>query len=424
MKKIIFFSALFFLVNAATAQHFDDYFETKRLRIDFVFAGNATTQHVYYAAMHEEPIWGGTREHLIAPFNYGEYQLKVYAKNGKLIYTQGFSTLFQEWRTTGEAKKVDRAYPVSLHIPFPKDEMKIEIHEREKATGKFACLFNMQVDPQSKHITRDAPNNFAVTQILNNGEPSGKLDLVFVAEGYRAGEMEKFRADAKRMADNLFTFEPYTSRKNDINIWAVESVSAESGPDFPHKDSWKSTAFDAAYYTFDIDRYLTTGEQTKVAEAVWNTPADAVFILVNSSQYGGGGIYNFYGMGTVDNELSATVFVHEFGHSFAGLGDEYYTSDVAYEDFYNLKVEPWEPNITTNVNFESKWKNMIKPGTPVPTANEEKYDGVVGLFEGGGYMAKGIYRPVYNCFMKSNSAKAFCPVCQKAISDALDYYCK
>lgn len=218
--------------------------------------------------------------------------------------------------------------------------------------------------------------------------------------------------------------EPYRSRMSDFNIWAVESVSKESGPDIPHNDIWKNTALSSNFYTFRIDRYLTAPNQSIVAKAASNAQCDALYVIVNTEKYGGGGIFNFYGLSMSDHKFSAEVFVHEFGHSFAGLGDEYYSSEVAYDEFYNLKTEPWEPNITTNVNFESKWKDMIDPKTPVPTPNDVAYKDVVGLFEGGGYMSKGIFRPHLDCRMKTNTAGGFCPVCVRAINKMIDYYTK
>ena len=154
-----------------------------------------------------------------------------------------------------------------------------------------------------------------------------------------------------------------------------------------------------------------------------NVPYDVIFILVNSSLYGGGGFYNHYSEVTVDNTWSKIVSVHEFGHAFAGLADEY-TGDVSYSDTYNLNVEPWEPNITTNVDFNSKWKNMVSEGTPLPTPRTEKYKNSVGMFEGGGYVTKGIYSPFEDCRMKSNEAPGFCPVCHNAIRRMILLYCE
>jgi hypothetical protein len=104
------------------------------------------------------------------------------------------------------------------------------------------------------------------------------------------------------------------------------------------------------------------------------------------------------------------------------LADEYYTSDVAYQDFYSLDVEPLDPNLTTLVDFDSKWKDMVENGTPIPTANTEKYEDVLGAFEGGGYVEKGIYRPKQDCTMKSIVVDNFCPVCKRAIVQMIDFY--
>ena len=205
---------------------------------------------------------------------------------------------------------------------------------------------------------------------------------------------------------------------------AVLTPSAESGTDIPGEGIYKNTAFNSTFYTFDIDRYLTTSDMKSIYDAAASVPWDHLYILVNSEKYGGGGFYNFLSVCTSDNYLTKEVFVHEFGHGFAGLGDEYYSSAVAYEEFYNLEIEPWEPNLTTLVDFGEKWRDMLKNSTPVPTPRETKYKKTVGVFEGGGYLDKGMYSPYIDCRMKSNNAGEFCPVCIRAIKQAIDFHCK
>lgn len=426
MKKSLFLLFAICAVNILSAQNinYDDHFTAERLRIDFVFAGNSTSQNIYLDGLKMESAWSGSRTSLIAPFDYGEYRLEVKTKEGKLIFSTGFNNLFQEWRTTAEAAVTPRAFSGSCRIPFPKESVAVIVSEREKQTGKFRQISSFQIDPKDKLINRERENNFKTISLHNSGDPANKVDLLFIAEGYTAEQMEKFRADAQRFVSYLFETEPYKSRKNDFNIWAVESVSAESGPDIPHQGIWKNTAAASNFYTFRLDRYLTAPDHKKVSSIASESPCDAMYVIVNTDKYGGGGIYNYYGLSMADHATASQVFVHEFGHSFAGLGDEYYTSEVAYEDFYNLKTEPWEPNLTTLVDFDRKWKKLINKTTPVPTPNDAKFNGVTGVFEGGGYMAKGIYRPALDCRMKSNTAPGFCEVCVKAIGDMIDYYTK
>lgn len=383
----------------------------QRLRIDLVFAGDSQKQEIFLDGMHKEPVWGGPKTNSADPFNYGEYQYRVFNNLDEVIFSKGFNSLFQEWRTTAEAKTTPRAFTGSYWIPLPEDSIKVVFYERVKNTGKYSELYRMTIDPKDKSISSEIENDFKVTQVLVSGDPANKVDIVFIAEGYTEGEMGKFKADAEKFAGYLFNIEPYKSRKADFNIWAVESISKDSGTDIPQKDVWKNTIVSSNFYTFKIDRYLTAPDQKEVAKLAANIPCDAIYVIVNTNKYGGGGIYNFYGLSMSDHPAEAAVFVHEFGHCFAGLGDEYYTSSVAYEDFYNLKVEPWEPNLTTLVDFDSKWKDMMNKNG-------------VGLFEGGGYMAKGIFRPYPDCRMKTNTAAGFCPVCTKAVNDMIDYYTK
>ena len=400
---------------------FDDYFEPKTLRFDFFLAGNAQRQDVFIDCFREEPQWGGPLTRLIDTYDYGEYCYRVYDEaSEKLIFSKGFCSLFQEWRSTDEAKTTNRSYSQVIVMPYPKNNIRLEILTRSYVTGKFEPLFKTSLDPKSIFINREKRPEYPVTKILNNGSPAQKVDLVFVAEGYTKDEMDKFRKDAERFTDFLFKIEPYSNRKNDFNVWAVECPSEESGTDIPGQNIWKNTALESHFWTFGIDRYLTAPNLAVIRDKVWNVPCDALFVIVNSEKYGGGGIYNYYGLGTSDHELSNIVFVHELGHSFAGLADEYFEAEVAYNDFYNLKLEPWEPNITTLVNFDAKWKNMLPAGTPIPTPPADLNPDKLGVYEGGGYMTHGIYRPVINCRMRSNSAD-FCPVCRRAVNWMIDW---
>ena len=428
MKKFIIFCAAALLSVVAFAQQpqYDKYFTPHRLRVDLTFAGDASYQKIFLDGLVKECAWSGSKTNLIDTFNYGEYRMEVQTPQGEVIYAKGFNTLFQEWRTTAEAYTTPQAFNSSYTIPYPKEKVTLKVYERVKATGKYEEMFSIGIDPADKLISQEVTNSFKVSSLMLSGDPATKVDLCFIAEGYTAEEMEKFRADARRFTDYLFTMAPYNKHKEDFNIWLVESVSEESGTDIPHEDIWKKTVANSNFYTFRSDRYLTAQNQKTICQIATAAPYDALYVIVNNEKYGGGGIYNFYGLSASNCKWAEEVFVHEFGHSFAGLGDEYYDSSTSYEEFYNLKIEPWEPNITTLVNFESKWKNMLPAGTAIPTAplNDLKDNVTVGVYEGGGYMAKGIYRPVMDCRMKTNQAHAFCPVCQRAIEQMIEYYCK
>ena len=105
------------------------------------------------------------------------------------------------------------------------------------------------------------------------------------------------------------------------------------------------------------------------------------------------------------------------------LADEYSGSGSASEDFYETDKEPWEPNITTLVSFDKKWKDMLLPGTPVPTPDTDEWKGKVGVFEGAGYMENGVYRPYIDCSMNVVRFNNFCPVCKRSISRMIEFYC-
>ena len=411
-------------VNVTAQGTFKKYFTDKVLRFDFMFAGNSQKTMVYPAGMKEEPFWGGSKINLHDPFNYGNFRYEVFDSSGlNLIYSRGFCTLFQEWQTTAEAKTMERAFYEVMTMPYPKNKVKFVLSMRQ-SNGTFTRLYETTIDPDDYFIRKEKPVNAMYTEIYRGGNPENSVDLAFIAEGYRTEEMGKFRNDVRKMADILFAEPPFSNYKNRFNIWAVEAISAESGTDIPGERHYVNTALNSSFYTFNTDRYLTTQDIKSVNDYAAVVPHDNIIILINSSKYGGGGVYNYYTGTTTDAELSPKVFIHEFGHGFAGLADEYYTSDVAYVEFYPLNVEPWEPNITTLVNFGLKWGKMIPEGVPVPTPSEEKYRNITGVFEGGGYSAKGIYRPEMDCRMNSNSEKGFCAVCRDAIKKMIEFYIK
>lgn len=412
-------SALLFM-QACTQSTYDRYFEDKSLRIDYMSIGDAKTQTAVVHELREEPVWGGPKKNLIEPFGYGEYLMEIYdAASDELIYSRSFCSLFGEWRTTAEAKTETQAWYNSMSVPYPKDRIIVDLKARNKADMKFYSIMRHKIDPSSMFIDKAPLVDNKVVKIQDNGGPTDKVDLVFIAEGYTEAELDKFFKDAERFSEALFACPPFDTCRDDFNVWAVGTVSMDSGTSSSGIGIYKNTALKTGYYTFGLDRYLTTKDMKSIKDATWNVPCDAVFLLINAETYGGGGIYNSYACGTADNARTLNVFTHEFGHSFAGLGDEYFESEVAYESYYNLEKELWEPNITTLVEFDRKWKDLLPEGTPIPTPLNDETKDKIGVFEGGGYLSEGIYRPMDHCMMRDYAP--FCPACSRAILQMVDF---
>jgi hypothetical protein len=422
MKKNILAALLFISASLNGQVEFEKYFTDKVLRFDFMFAGDYQNTTVYPMGMKEEPFWAGSGKGLIDPFNYGNFKYELFdEKTDKLIYSRGFSSLYQEWQTTPEAKSVTRCFYEVATMPFPKNTVNLVI-SRRKRDGAFTNLFKTRIDPADYFIVKEKPLKVSVKELVKGGEPAGCVDIAFIAEGYTADEMDKFHADVMKMTGTMFAEPPYNDFKNKFNIWAIDAVSQESGTDVPGEGIYVNTALNSSFYTFNLDRYVTTQDLKAVNDYAAAAPHDAIVVLINSNRYGGGGVYNYYSGTTAGHFLSQKVFMHEFGHGFAGLADEYYSSTVAYDEFYPLDVEPWEPNITTLVDFSAKWQKLLTKGVPVPTPDEDRYADATGVFEGGGYSAKGIYRPQIDCRMKSNGPKGFCTVCREAIRKMIEFY--
>ncbi|MBN2683249.1 MAG: peptidase M64 [Bacteroidales bacterium] len=422
--KIPLLIALIFSILQALTQNieFTDFFYNKTMRVDYSRAGNFNSERIFLEQIKEEPFWGGSQKNLIDSFNLGAFYFFVSdSASGKLLYSRGYCSLFQEWQATPEAKKTPRSFYESVVFPYPKNTIVLELKKRQK-DNSFVNQFKLIINPNDYFIKTEKPI-YSSEKIFGNGDPSVSVDIVFIPEGYTIDEMNKFKQDVLSLGGYMLEKEPFNQHKGKFNFWAVNSPSLESGTDVPGKDIWKNTIVNSNFYTFDSERYLTTQDIKATRDLAASAPYDQIYILVNTETYGGGGIFNYYNLTSASNFYSKEVFVHEFGHGFGGLADEYYDSEVSVEEYYTAGIEPWEPNITNLSNFEKKWKNMVDKKTPIPTPMNSKYLKTVGLFEGAGYTAKGMYRPYNNCTMKSlNAPEGFCPVCRKAISDMIKFY--
>ncbi|MBN1464549.1 peptidase M64 [candidate division KSB1 bacterium] len=466
--KIYLVLPFIFISGLLARPAFDDYFENKTLRIDYSHTGTADAEIFSLEQVYEEGEWPGTRQHIVNDLNLGSYQACVYdADSRELIFNYGFCSIFAEWKTTDEAiNGIHRTMHETVRIPFPKKPIIFSLAKRD-VNNDFAELWSTEIDPHSRFVNREKKKiPFKVEKVIDNGLPYAKVDLLILGDGYTKKELKKFRRHVRRYTDVLFASAPFAERKEDFNVWTIEVISGDSGIDQPRKNIWKDNALGSTFNFFDVERYVLTLENRRLRDIASVLPYDAIIILFNTPRYGGGGIYNCFATcytGQPANSpdwWSDYVFVHEFGHSFAGLADEYYSSDVAYNDMYPLHVEPWEPNITTlQMDGQPKWHASLTDDVDIPTdwnksaydslshlrgelretdpdyetkrdvidgqlqamLNAENFD-VVGCFEGGGYASSGIYRPSLNCRMFSKSLVEFCPVCEEAIRRVIDYY--
>ncbi len=469
-------SALFLTNLGFTAIPFEQYFYDKTMRIDYYHTGTKVEEVISLDKVYEEPavlthgrqMWAGSRNNLLDTLNLGKYLAKVVdVKTNKLIFSRGFSSIYGEWETTDEAeKRIYRSFHESVLMPFPKQKIQFVIAKRDRE-NYFQPIFSTVIDPNSRFVNRDKRvESYHVDHVFKSGDPHEKVDVVILGDGYSKSDMKQFRKDAQHYTEVLFDVEPFKTRKNDFNVWYVESLSLESGIDQPRKNEWRANLLECSYNSFDSPRYVLTYANKIVRDIASLVPYDQIYIIVNSDRYGGGGIFNLYSTcySTDEGENSDWwpdyVFVHEFGHAFAGLGDEYYSSSVAYNEFYPPGVDPWEPNVGVVQNGHIKWEHLMDDNTPTPTpwdkakydslgmalgkldrsANnyqeqyqniekqrdqlllDQKYWNKVGAFEGSGYASEGLYRPFLDCRMFSKSLVDFCPVCHNAIEKMIDFH--
>jgi len=447
----------------------------RTLRVDYYHTGNSREEWFSLDRVVLEPLeWPGNPNKAIDESQLGNYLFEVRDKaSGKLLYSRGFNSVFGEWKTTAEALHANRTFSESLRFPGPGAAVEVSLKERdggglrEDQRAIWKEVWRMVVDPKDKFIDRSRPPSpGALIELQKMGDPATKVDLLVLGDGYTAGERPKFERDARRFTEALFSTSPFREHQNDFNVWGLCPAAEESGVSRPSSGIYRRSPVGASYDTFGTERYVLTTENRALRDVASFAPYEFIEILVNGQTYGGGGIFNQYATVAIDNLWAAYVGVHEFGHQFAGLADEYYTSDVAYLP-PEKKTEPWEPNVTALLDPANlKWEDLVAAGTPIPTPwdkdefdrferdiqrqrkelraagkpeaemdelfrkerekedamfGAQKYAGKVGAFEGANYEAKGYYRPEVDCIMFTRHNR-FCAVCRRAIERVIGMY--
>ncbi len=451
----------------APSSPFDAAFDGgKTMRLDLTHAGGKGAEVIALDRVVDDGAWAGRRSALEEDLGLGGWRFRVVdSASGRLLFSEGYSSVWAEWETTPEAKKAERSFSESLRLPWPRRPVEV-ILERRDAANVFRRARVFAVDPSSPEVNPAPPAvRGNVRKILQNGPSAAKVDLLVLGDGYAEADLPKFRGDVDRMVSILFTYEPFRSRRDDFNVRALEVASPVSGVHRPLSQLFRRSPFGIQYGVFGSERYALSTDDRAIRDAASGAPYDAIAVLLNDARYGGGGIYNHQATASVDTAFAEYVFVHEFGHAFAGLGDEYYTSEVAYETGATDPPEPWEPNVTALKGGRPKWASLVTPGTPLPTPWEKepfekqsrafqaerkakiaagaspaeidevfvrqkaaetkllgsmKYAGTVGAFEGASYEPKGLYRPSADCIMFTRDPVGFCPVCRQAISRTID----
>ncbi len=456
--------ALLFLSATALAE------APAAMRLDFYHSGNSETEMFSLDRVVLEPLpWTGNMQRPIDNTLRGKYLFEIVTPgSGNVVWSRSFSSIYGEWETTREARNMNRTYHESVRFPAQSDEFELVLKKRN-AKNDFEEIWRLPIDPNDYMVHREsAAYADQVVAILDNGDPATKVDLLILGDGYTADEHDAFIAKARELADILFATSPFDERKNDFNVWALAPATAHSGVSRPSTNTYRDTPIGSTYDAFRSERYVLTFENRNMRRIASSTPYDFIEILTNTETYGGGGIYGLFSTAAANSEWAPYLFVHEFGHHFAGLADEYYTSAVAYEPPESI-VEPYEPNVTALLDPDAlKWRHLVTPNTPLPTPwpkrkfeehsiavqerraemraanvseeemnalfrytkefteelfSKSRYKDAIGAFEGANYEARGYYRSEQNCLMFTR-AEFFCRVCAAAIEDVIDEYSK
>ena len=446
---------------------FDDWSDGATLRLDYDHVGTARDESFGLDGLRREGAWPGSRVNLVDPLDLGPYRVEVRDRaTQRVLYARGFASIYGEWETTDEARSVRRSFHESVRFPFPRRPVQVCLLKRSPDSG-FHEISSFLVDPASQDIRREPPGTRGkVWTLFENGPPESKIDLVILGDGYTAAQLPAFHEDARRLVEVLFSTPPFRERRKDFNVRAIDTPAEDSGVSRPSDGVYRRTALGASYDVFGSERYVLTCDNAALRETAAGAPYEFVEILVNDEKYGGGGIYDLMATCSTRSGSTPYVFVHEFGHHFAALADEYYTSDVAYDTTAPV-VEPWEPNITALLDPSAlKWRDLVDAKTPAPTPWDkdeyekfsagiqarrralrashapearmdslfreelawgkpflarQAYGGKVGAFEGAGYRARGLYRSSTDCIMFSRNPERFCPVCARAIERVIDW---
>lgn len=427
MRPLSFITLLLSLIISPVAEgrvDFDRFFADSTLRVDYIMgAGPSSSPVILLDGMSKSPVWAGRRHNLErVPLAGNGTMTLTDAATGDTIYRHSFSTLFQEWLSTDEVGQTPRAFETVLLAPLPKAETVVSVELRDARHQPMARMSHTYSPADVLVAVRGRKKPQTVTLNAASVGCDRAIDVAILGEGYTAAERDSFVAAARRAATEILSYEPFARYRDRFNIVAVISDSDNSGVSVPRRGEWLDTSFGSHFSTFYSDRYLTTPRVKSVHDALDGVPYEHIIILANTDEYGGGGIYNSYTLTAARHEMMPPVVVHEFGHSFGGLGDEYFYEGDVMEDTYPTDIEPWEPNITTLVDFDSKWRRLLPDGTPVPTPAERAAEFPTGVFEGGGYSAKGVYRPADRCRMRDNLWPVFCPACQDWLERLINFY--
>lgn len=299
----------------------------------------------------------------------------------------------------------------------------------EFGDGPSAQRFDLAgVAAHARSLARASVAPVQVQRAAGAGDPGNRVDVLVLAEGYTAAQRTQFDLDVATLRDSFFGLTPYREYGSFVNWTTGFVASNESGADHPpyqagctqstccsdadaqgdpRAGQFVDTAFDSTFCYYQIQRLLYLDAAAAFAAASAYPDWDELVVVVNDPVYGGAG-----------GPLSTTsvhpqakqIVLHEYGHSFSGLADEYFYPDPAPPGCSDVSGGlPCEANVTDRTSAsEVKWRSWFTPGNPIPTPAGTSG---VGLFEGASYVPSGLFRPVDTMCLMNYLNKPFCPVC-------------
>lgn len=298
---------------------FDSFFIDKTLRINYIHTGNNEEESFKAKYLYDDGPWYGRTNNLTNPYRLGDYYYELRdVESDEVIYSDGMSTYFSQWQNSKEAKIVKKSFNEAIRVPYPAKDARLVMYKID-SLDVMHQVWEYVINRKAKTLVETTPYyNHRIIRLLDSGEPTKKVDIVILGDGYAAAETSVFDADAMHFYKSLFQYEPYKSRKSDFNIHAIQIVSENGHNRLKTSDG-----------TLGHDRYVLTNDEWPYSELSTQSPYDYIVILLNTDKNCGGSLYNTYITTAIHSQSDDYVINHEMGHLIAGVADEFYLNDTS-----------------------------------------------------------------------------------------------
>jgi len=306
---------------------FEKHFLDKTLRINLIHTGDAGMESFKVDKIFDDGLWYGRTKNLVNPYRLGTYYYEVRdVETDELLYSDGVSTVFGEWRMTEDAKN-KKSFHESIRVPYPNKMAKITMYKVD-SIDVTEPVWEYVIDRKTRSLMEPTKNhNYRIMRLLDSGNPKEKVDILILGDGYTLNEIKRFDKDAILFYNSFINTEPFKSRKSDFNVHAVQIPPVDEVNTLKTSDGF-----------FGHDRYALTSDEWAFREYATQAPYDYAVILMNTDKSSGGSLYNLYITTAIRSQSIDYVMTHELGHHIAGAADKFYSNttdcdSLCYESY-------------------------------------------------------------------------------------------